>query len=199
MRSVEFKRLQTAVWILGLWLGALLITGCELSAPFSPTVTPTPTATVPPTATPTPTATVPPTATPTPTATVPPTATATPTGTFTATPTETPTITRTPTASPTATVTPSPTQPTTAGIFARLAPSIAFVEVASGSGSGVLIEGGYVLTNAHVVWPFEHVRVVFGDQSEYLKVPSRTLGPHGRSRAPGTGPDCTVPTRTRER
>ena len=159
MRSVEFKRLRAAVWILGLWLGALLITGCELSAPFSPTVTPTPTATVPPTATPTPTATVPPTATPT------------PTGTFTATPTETPTITRTPTASPTATVTPSPTQPTTAGIFARLAPSIAFVEVASGSGSGVLIEGGYVLTNAHVVWPFEHVRVVFGDQSEYLKVP----------------------------
>ena len=35
----------------------------------------------------------------------------------------------------------------------------------------MLIEGGYVLTNAHVVWPFEHVRVVFGDQSEHLKVP----------------------------
>ncbi len=35
----------------------------------------------------------------------------------------------------------------------------------------MLIEGGYVLTNAHVVWPFEHARVVFGDQSEHLKVP----------------------------
>ena len=76
-----------------------------------------------------------------------------------------------------ATITPSLTQLTTADIFARLAPSIAFVEVASGSGSGVLIEGGYVLTNAHVVWPFEHVRVVFGDQSEHLKVPVAHLDP----------------------
>ncbi len=35
----------------------------------------------------------------------------------------------------------------------------------------MLIEGDYVLTNAHVVWPFEHARVVFGDQSEHLEVP----------------------------
>jgi hypothetical protein len=34
-----------------------------------------------------------------------------------------------------------------------------------------LIEGGYVLTNAHVVWPFDEVRVVFPDGSEHLDAP----------------------------
>ncbi|MAG35271.1 MAG: hypothetical protein CL878_03345 [Dehalococcoidia bacterium] len=147
MPGVRTRRVQSAAWIVSLWLGALLITGCELSSPFSPTVTPTPTATP------------------------PPTATATYTATLTTTPTATHTATRTPTASPTETITPSPTQLTTADIFARLAPSVAFVQVASGSGSGVLIEGGYLLTNAHVVWPFEQVRVVFGDRSEHQEVP----------------------------
>ena len=35
----------------------------------------------------------------------------------------------------------------------------------------MLIEGGYVVTNAEVVWPFETVRVVFPDGSEFPDVP----------------------------
>ena len=41
----------------------------------------------------------------------------------------------------------------------------------TGTGSGVLINGGYVVTNAHVVWPFDTVRVVFPDGSEFHGVP----------------------------
>ena len=37
--------------------------------------------------------------------------------------------------------------------------------------AGVLIQGGYLLTNAHVVWPFSAVRVVFPDGSEYVDTP----------------------------
>ena len=32
-------------------------------------------------------------------------------------------------------------------------------------------EGGYVLTNAHVVWPTQDVRVVFLNGSEHLDAP----------------------------
>ena len=39
----------------------------------------------------------------------------------------------------------------------------------------MLVDGGYVVTNAHVVWPFEQVRVVFPDKSEYLDVPVANL------------------------
>ena len=42
-----------------------------------------------------------------------------------------------------------------------------------GTGSGILIEGGYVVTNAHVVWPYEAARVVFPDGSEFTAVPLR--------------------------
>ena len=35
----------------------------------------------------------------------------------------------------------------------------------------MLIEGGYVLTNAHVPWPFDQVRVVFPDGSEFRQAP----------------------------
>jgi S1-C subfamily serine protease len=52
-----------------------------------------------------------------------------------------------------------------------MSPSVAFIQTPVGSGSGVLIPGGYVVTNAHVVWPFNEVRVVFPDGSEYLEAP----------------------------
>lgn len=58
-----------------------------------------------------------------------------------------------------------------AKIFAAISPSVAFVETPSGTGSGVLIEHGYILSNAHVVWPFDNVRVVFPDGSEYPHAP----------------------------
>jgi len=58
-----------------------------------------------------------------------------------------------------------------AQIFATISPSVAFIETSAGTGSGVLIEHGYILSNAHVVWPFDKVRVVFPDGSEYRQVP----------------------------
>ena len=48
---------------------------------------------------------------------------------------------------------------------------MAFIRTAAFTGSGMLIEGGYVLTNAHVTWPFDRVRVVFPDGSEFLDAP----------------------------
>ena len=49
--------------------------------------------------------------------------------------------------------------------------SIPFIETPTGTGSGVLIEGGYVITNYHVVWPYEAVRVVFPDDKVLQNVP----------------------------
>ena len=51
-------------------------------------------------------------------------------------------------------------------VYELVAPSIAFVETETGMGSGILVEGGYVVTNYHVVWPHDGVWVVFPDGSE---------------------------------
>ena len=56
-------------------------------------------------------------------------------------------------------------------IFEMVSPAIAFVETATSTGSGVLVEGGYLVTNAHVVWPFNEARVVFPDGADFDKVP----------------------------
>jgi S1-C subfamily serine protease len=93
---------------------------------------------------------------PSPTATVRPTATLIPT----ITPSPLP---------PTSTPTPAPLSPS--AIFERVAPSIAYVETSLSSGSAILIEGNYLLTNAHVVWPFAAVRAVFPDGTEFESVP----------------------------
>jgi tetratricopeptide (TPR) repeat protein len=61
--------------------------------------------------------------------------------------------------------------PSPNAIFVRLSPAIAFVETPLGTGSGVLVEHGYLLSNAHVVWPFDTVRVVFPDGAEFLNAP----------------------------
>ena len=58
-----------------------------------------------------------------------------------------------------------------AQIFEKVSPAIAFIHTRTGSGSGVLVEGGYVVTNAHVVWPFDEVRVVFPDGTDFRAVP----------------------------
>ena len=52
-------------------------------------------------------------------------------------------------------------------IYARASPSIAFIETAAGTGSGILIDGGYVVTNHHVVWPYREAWVVFPDGAEF--------------------------------
>ena len=60
-----------------------------------------------------------------------------------------------------------------AEVFEKVAPSVAFVEVNDGTGSGFLVDGGYLITNAHVVWPNDKARVVFSDGSEHEDVPVR--------------------------
>jgi hypothetical protein len=56
------------------------------------------------------------------------------------------------------------TQPPDAvDVFAQVSPAIAFVETDIGTGSGILIEPGILLTAAHVVWPQRNVRVAFPD------------------------------------
>lgn len=101
-----------------------------------------------------------PTTTPTiaPIPTLPPTSIPTPASTPTPQPTATP--------SPTATPTPGPIQ-----IFERVSGSIPFIETPIGAGSGILIHDGFILTNLHVVWPYDSVRVAFPDGTELLEVP----------------------------
>ncbi len=89
----------------------------------------------------------------------PPTATTAPTNTPEPTPTHTPTSTPTP-------------EPLTAGdIFELLSPSVAYVRTTSGAGGGALLEGGYILTNAHVVWPHDAADVTFPDGATFEDVP----------------------------
>ena len=80
-------------------------------------------------------------------------------------------------------------------LYKRIAPSVAFIETPiidggrrvsllngeidqvvdepdySYTGSGVLIEGGYIVAPYLAVWPYRTVRVVFSDGSEYSDVP----------------------------
>ncbi|MEE9324594.1 MAG: serine protease [Dehalococcoidia bacterium] len=91
-----------------------------------------------------------------------------PTPTSVATPTPTPM----PTPAPTPTPTPTPEPLTVAQIFDLLADSIAFIETEAGfTGSAILLADGYLLTNAHVIWPYDDARVVFRDGTEFLDVP----------------------------
>lgn len=53
-------------------------------------------------------------------------------------------------------------------VFEAVSPTLAFIETDLGSGSGVLFDEWYVVTNAHVVWPYDEVRVVFPDGTELL-------------------------------
>jgi len=78
-------------------------------------------------------------------------------------------------------------------IFATISPSVAFLETPSATGSGVLVDHGYILSNAHVVWPYQQVRVVFPDGSEYLDTPVHSwdltadlalIGPHDVPQSP---------------
>jgi len=91
----------------------------------------------------------------------------TPTPIRVATVTPTATLPPSPTATPTDTPVPTPPAPSAKEIFKRISPAVAFIETPTGSGSGFLIQGGYLLTNAHVVWPYENVRVVFPDGTEF--------------------------------
>lgn len=105
----------------------------------------------------------PPGDTPTPTA---------PTSTATSTPEVAPTSTSTPTSIPAPVPTPAPVaELSPSEVYERVSPSVPFIETTTGTGSGVLISGGYVITNYHVVWPYESVWVVFPDGTELANVP----------------------------
>lgn len=75
----------------------------------------------------------------------------------------------------TPTVTTSPREESSAEeIYERVAPSVAFIVRRDGwpGGSGILIDGGYIITNHHVVEPYDMVsRVVFPDGTELWNVP----------------------------
>ncbi len=77
-------------------------------------------------------------------------------------------------APPTTTIPPTTTTAaefTTRDLYEQISPSLAFITTDLGTGSGVLIDGGWIVTNAHVVWPFDEVRVVFPDGTELPSVP----------------------------
>ena len=62
-------------------------------------------------------------------------------------------------------------------IFSQISPAVVFIETSIASGSGILFDDGYIVTNYHVVWPFEQARVVFSDGTEYLDVPVANWDP----------------------
>lgn len=70
---------------------------------------------------------------------------------------------------------PGPKALNAAEVYARLAPSIAHLSTGLSGGSGVLLERGLVLTNAHVVWPHDQVRVTFPPHLEFPEVPVRAI------------------------
>lgn len=62
--------------------------------------------------------------------------------------------------------------PSATQIFDEISPAVAFVETPTATGSGIWIEPGYLVTNAHVVWPYATVdRVVFPNGEEYKDIP----------------------------
>ena len=94
---------------------------------------------------------------------VEPTSTLVPAPTTTSVPTRTPAPPDTPTPEPRS----APAgEMTSADIYAAVHSSVAYIQTPTGFGSGFVIEGGYVVTNHHVVWPFEEARVVFPDGTE---------------------------------
>ena len=86
-------------------------------------------------------------------------------------------------------------------LYRRIAPSVVFIEtpIVDGgvhrthqdgkvietdldadytiTGSGVLVEGGYIITSYRLVWPYGAVRVVFPDGSEFEEVPVANSDP----------------------
>ena len=63
-----------------------------------------------------------------------------------------------------------------ADVLEKVVPSMAEIQFRNGTmGSGFLVDGGYIVTAAHVVWPLNEVDVVFSDGTEHQKVPVVSL------------------------
>ena len=97
--------------------------------------------------------------TPTPLPTVTPQPTATPQPAATPAPTATPQPMPTPRPNPT----PRPVPISPLAIYEIVTPSLVRVETPVTRGTGVLIEGGYIIANAHVLLPYSTARVTFRD------------------------------------
>ena len=86
-------------------------------------------------------------------------------------PTATPTPTSVPTPSPTSASTATPQHLTPAQIFANVSPAVAYIETTSSSGTALLVNGGYLVTNSHIVWPNDSVQASFPDGTVIQNVP----------------------------
>ncbi len=64
-------------------------------------------------------------------------------------------------------------------VYELVAPSIAAISTDIAGGSGILIDGGTVLTAAHVVWPYRSARVVFPNGGEVQDAPVIGWDPFG--------------------
>ena len=80
------------------------------------------------------------------------------------------TATRQPTRTPAPVLSP-------ADLYSLIAPSVAMVFSSVGTGSAVLLEDGYVVTNHHVVWPDRRVRLLFPDGADLGNVPVVAVDP----------------------
>ena len=56
-------------------------------------------------------------------------------------------------------------------IFAQVSPAVAYIDTPHSTGSAVLVDHGYLVSAAHVVWPNESVRAVFPDGTEFEELP----------------------------
>ena len=65
----------------------------------------------------------------------------------------------------------APAVSTAEQVYGKVAPAIASIDTDIAGGSGILIDSSTVLTAAHVVWPYQSVRVVFPNGTEIQDAP----------------------------
>ena len=58
-----------------------------------------------------------------------------------------------------------------AAVFATVSPAVAVVQTASGAATGIVIEGGFVVTNAQAVWPYRVASVRLAGGRNFPDVP----------------------------
>ena len=58
-----------------------------------------------------------------------------------------------------------------AAVFAAVSPAVAIVQTASGAATGIVIEGGFVLTSAQAVWPHDAANIRLAGGGTFPNVP----------------------------
>jgi putative serine protease PepD len=119
-----------------------------------------------------------------------------------------PSATEAPSAAPaSATARPSPAGLAADIVFRRVSQSVAFVGTDVGTGSGLMIDGRHVITNAHVIKPYRAARLVLADGTVVADAPvvawdliaDLVVLDAGVGIARATLPISDVPSRTGER